>query len=417
MEFSLFLSLGLIVILIYWSGWISSAETALFSLPSHKVKVYKTDHDPRRRLIAELLAHPRNLLVTVFMINTFVNIVLQNVASDMFGEKAGWLLKVGVPLIVTLVIGEIIPKYIGLQNNISIAYRVAPTIDKLQRYLSWIRQWIVNITTPVSRVMFFFLRKEKGITKEEIEHILETSAEHGILNREEAELLSGYLKLQEGEVKEIMRPKEEILYYDIDQPLTKLIYLFVDEAITRIPICQHSIDNVLGIITSKDFFLHQHEIETSKDLIPYLQKTFFIPETTSARLLLKRMEEHNQILALVVDEYGSISGLISREDLIELVVGNIEDPYERETYILKSGENEVISSGKWDLADFNEYFNAHLESPTGAITIGGWLTEKIGDIPKSGTKYEFEGFLFDILLASPTRINRLFIRKLTPRSK
>jgi CBS domain containing-hemolysin-like protein len=411
MELPFAVSIFLLLLLLYWGAWISSSETALFSISSHTLKTYQTHTDPKKQLIAQLLSHPRDLLVTVFMINTFTNIVFQNVASDMFGEHAGWSLKVGVPLILTLVLGEIIPKYIGLQNNLSIAYRVAPAIDFLQSSLSWVRKWIIAITTPISRVMFFFLKKEPAISREEIEHVLATSQKHGVLQQEETELLAGFLNLQESQVKELMLPKEDILYYDLSQPLSKLIYLFDEEAITRIPVCDQSLENVLGVITAMEFFHHQSEIASPKDLIPYLFKPFYVPETTLARLLLKRMDEQEHVLAFVVNEYGSLSGLISREDLIEVVVGLIEETEEPQLFI-PAGKSEVIASGKWELSEFNDYFNVDLKSQFKAVTIGGWLIEKIGEIPKSGSKYELEGFLFHVLAASSTRITRLFIRKL-----
>lgn len=415
MELPLYLSIILLLLLLYSSAWISSAETALFSLSSHKIKTFKRDPDSRKRLIADLLSHPRDLLVTVFMINTCVNIFLQNIASDMFGYNAGWELKVGVPLVITLVFGEIIPKYIGLQNNISISYRDAPMINWLQNCLHYARKWVIAITTPVSRLMFFFLKKEDNISKEEIEHVLKTSEQHGVLTKDEAELLSGYLNLQDQSVKELMWPKEDIVFYEISQPLTKLVHLFVDESTTRVPVCDKSLENILGVISATSYFKLQDQISTPKDLIPFLQKPFYIPETTPARKLLKKMNETHHVLAMVVDEYGSVTGLITREDLIEEVIGEVQEPGGPSPLFIKAGKNEVIASGKWDLSELNEYFDSNLESKSNMVSVGGWLIEQLGDIPKSGLKYESNGFLFHVLAASPNRITRLFIRKLPKR--
>lgn len=412
MELPLYISLLFLSLLLYWGAWISSCETALFSLSSHKLKTYQYDPDPRKKLIAELLSHPRDLLVTIFMINTCVNIFFQNVASDMFGTEAGWTLKVGVPLILTLVIGEIIPKYIGLQNNASIAYKTAPTVDWLQNSLKWVRKLIIWVTTPISRLMFFFLKKENTITKEEIEHVLETSEKHGVLEKDEAELLAGYLNLQDSQVKELMWPKEDILFYDLTQPISKLVYLFVEQGRSRIPICQGNLENVTGILTAIDFFKHQKKIVQPYDILPWIEKPYYVPETTSARQLLKRMDAQHKLLALVVNEYGSITGLISREDLIEVVIGQIEDSREIQPLFSKTGRNEVIASGKWELSEFNEFFGIELESPSNNVTIGGWLIEQLGDIPKTGSQHKLTGFLFQVLAANQTRIIRLFIRKL-----
>ncbi len=408
MDASLIFSLFILVALLYLSAWISSSETALFSLSAPQVKLYKENDDSRKKLIAKLLSKPRELIVTVFLINTCVNILFQNVASDMFGNHASWLLKVGVPLILALVFGEVIPKYIGLQNNEAIALRSAKKLEFWQNFLQPVRRFVTAVTTPVSKLLFFFLRKENVITKKEIEHVLNTSATMGMLSKEEAELLAGYLNLQDAEVRELMRPKEDIFFYDISQPEAKLLDLFTKEELSRIPVCKGSLDNVLGIIDIVDYFKQTPQ----KDLKELLSKPFFVPETMPAKALLRLLEEEKKVVALAVDEYGTLSGLISKEDLIEVVIGQIEEPGSALPLFVPAGQHEAIASGKWELAEFNDYFNSSLESSTDQVTIGGWLIERCGELPKSYEKFEYEGFQFQVLSATPTRITRLFIRKI-----
>ena len=157
--------------------------------------------------------------------------------------------------------------------------------------------------------MFFFLRPEKEISKEEMKHVLHTSQKHGVLQEDEAELVWGYINFQDATVKELMRPREDILFYDIEEPLSKLVYLFTDQQCTRIPVCEESHDNVLGIISARQYFLHQHSITTPKDLLHHITKPFYAPETTLATSLLRQFEEKKQVIALVVDEYGSVQDL------------------------------------------------------------------------------------------------------------
>lgn len=406
MDLPIYLSVTLILLLVYASAWISSAETALFSLPAHRVNLFKSEKGSAKQLIAKLLSSPRDLLVTVFMINTFINIVLQNVASDLFKESS-WTLKVGVPLIITLIFGEVIPKYLGLQNNQSIALKCAPALERLSDWLAPMRKLIISITSPLSRILFFFLRRENVITKSEIEHVIKTSKNQGVLTTDEAELLAGYLNLSDAEVKELMQPKEDIHFYDVDDPLSELERLFVEEECTRVPVCKGDLDHVLGIISSMRYFRERDR----KEIVEVLAKPFYVPETMQAKALLRKMNELEERIALVVDEYGSICGLIAREDLIAVVIGQIDDPTSVQELYIPAGHNEAIASGKWDLADFNEYFKTDLKSQTGMISIGGWLVEMHGDIPKSGDKIELQGFLFHVLAAQPTRITRLFIKK------
>lgn len=402
----------IIVALLLCSAYCSGSEAALFSLPVTRIKSYQANPDPRTQLIAKLLSRPRDLLVTVFMLNTFVNILLQNVAANLFGDLSSWLLKVGVPLVLTLIFAEILPKYIGLEHNFAVSYLVAPSMNALQNFMKPLRQATIAITVPISRLMFFFLRKEESISRDEIEHILKTSRKHDIFSADEGELISGYLKLQEAQIKELMRPREDILYYDIQDPLTKLNYLFIDKQCSRIPVCDGDIDRVLGIITAKQYFLHRESIQSPQNLIPILNKPFYVPESMPARLLLKRFNERRQVMAIVVDEYGLISGLITREDLIEVVIGEISDQRDQQDLYTRAGTDEIIASGKLELEEFNKIFDAHLSSPENMLTIGGWLTEHLGEIPKTGSKFELNNFYFQVLAATPSRIRRLYIRRL-----
>lgn len=402
----------ILLFLTFSSGFFSASETALFSLPSTKIKAYQTNPDPRKRLISKLVLKPRDLLVTVFMLNTFVNILLQNTVSHLSGPTAGLMLKVGVPFVIMLLFGEVIPKYIGLKNNVGLSHAVAPTINFLQNLLQPLRKIIINVTAPISHVLFFFLHKEKDISKEELKHVLKTSEEYGVLHPDEGELVWGYLNLQDATVKELMRPRADILYYDLEDPITKLTHLFVEQECSRVPVCENSLDKLLGIITAEQFFLHRHSLSTSQELIHFLDKPLYVPETTPAMTLLRRFDESKQEIAIVVDEYGSISGLITREDLVEVVVGEISDLRDTKDLYTRAGANEIITSGRLELSEFNELFDMNLESESNMVTIGGWLVEQLGDIPKTGTKVELHNLLFQVLAADPNRIRRLYIRKL-----
>ncbi|MGA8163623.1 MAG: hemolysin family protein [Waddliaceae bacterium] len=404
--------IGILTLLTFASGYFSGSETALFSLSPMRTKSYRTDPNPKRRLIFELLQQPRDLLVTVFMLNTLVNILIQNVASHMFGAEAGWDLKVGVPLLITLFLGEIIPKTICMQHNVAVSDHVILSINFFHRLLASIRKVTVAVTHPISRLLFFYLEKEESISKEELQHVLETSEKHGVLHTDESVLVRGYLKLQKTTVKEMMTPKEDILFYEINEPLSKLVYLLVDQECSRLPVCCESIDNVLGIIEGKQFFLYGNRFQIGKDVRKILKKPFFVPETTQARVLMRQFDESDQVIALVVNEYGSISGLVTREDIAEIVIGDISDRRDQKPLYSVAGKREIIASGKLELADFNRLFHTNFASSSNMVTIGGWLIEQLGEIPKGGTTYESHHFLFQVLAADANRIRRLYIRKL-----
>jgi putative hemolysin len=266
----------------------------------------------------------------------------------------------------------------------------------------------------LSRFLFFFFRSEEEISIDELQHALKTSRQYGLLAEDEAELIRGYLNLQESTVKGHMRPREEVLFFNLDEPLSRLIHLFVDQECTRIPVCQDGLDHTVGIMTSRLFFLHRPNLKSNEDLLPILKKPYFVPETTSSQKVLRQMYDGRESIAMVIDEYGSISGLVSLEDLVEAVVGEIADRRDQKVRYTRSGEDTVIASGKLELAEFEKIFGFPLHSKNNMVTIGGWLTEEIGDIPKTGAKIIKGDILFHVLSADSKRIRRVYIRKLRP---
>lgn len=402
----------ILIVLTFASGYFSASETALFSIPSTKLRSYQHTSDPRSHLIARLLSRPGDLLLTILILNVCVNILIQNIAANLFANTIGWFFKVGVPLVLTLVFGEIVPKSIAMPNNVTVARQVAPVINSAQHMLGPVRKCLSAIIAYVSRFLFFFLHREKQIAKDEFIHILNTSTQKGVLSPLEASFIGGYLNLQDVTVKELMRPRGEILFYDLVDPLDNLINLFTKKECSRIPICEGELEHVLGIMQADQFFLYRDIITTPEDLLPYIKKMFFIPETMSAKLLLQQMTARNEQLALVVDEYGAITGLITLEDLMEEVVGEIDDLRDIKKTYTEASKNVLIASGKMEISDFEEFFNIILNNPYNMVTIGGWLTSMLGDIPKSGTKHTIGHCLFHVLAADQTRIRRLYIRKL-----
>jgi len=325
--------------------------------------------------------------------------------------RVDWLYTVVLPLGLTLIFGEILPKALALPNHTRVAYFAAPLVRIAAMITRPVRVPLTRITHWVSRILFFFLQSEKEISEKELRHVLKTSEESGVLLRAEAKLVSGTLDLQHSPVKEHMRPREEILFYDVQKPLQELIRLFTEKETTRIPICDGSLDNLLGILTARRFFFQQEQVKKGKDLIPLLRRPYFVPESMGAWTLLRHLRGRRQSLAMVVDEYGSISGLATQEDLIEAVTGKIASRHDAESLYTRSSSDAIIASGKLELQEFKEIFGVALESEEN-VTLGGWLTEQLGDIPAAGTRYATDQFLFYVLAAEPNRIQRIYVRQI-----
>ncbi|MDN3506227.1 MAG: hemolysin family protein [Simkaniaceae bacterium] len=401
-----------LVFLILGSALFSSSETALFSLSSMQVQAFRKSKNRPRQLVAKLLDSPRDLLITLIMVNVILNILVQNVVSNIFGNMSGWWLNVGVPLALTLTFGEFIPKSIGIANNTRYSPKVSKFLWGVSKGIYPLRVVLVRMTSVISRVMFFFLREEKEISTDELQHALRASKARGVLAEDEAELMRGYLHLQESSAKEFLRPREEVLSFEMTEPMDRLIHLFVDQECTRIPVCEGDIDNIVGIVASGQFFLHQESLKENADLRPLFQKPFFVPETSSAKALLDQMYEKRESLAIVVDEYGAFSGLITLEDLVEAVVGEIQDRRDEKARYTRSGKDVIIASGKLETKELEYLFDVSFKSENHMVTIGGWLTETLGDIPKNGYKHRYKNLLFHVLASDEKRVRRVYVRRL-----
>jgi putative hemolysin len=414
---NLILPIIILISLISLSAVLSASETSLFSLSTFTLKTYKNDADKRKRLIAKLLYRPRELLVTIIMLNVFANILIQNTVSSIFGSFSSWLLKVGLPLFLILFIGEVIPKSVALPNNKSISYRIAPFIYFIGKLIKPFRIVITKITGFISRFMFFFLKKETPLSIEELQNAIEKSGEEKILTYDEKDLITGYLNLHDSNIKEHMRPRDEILYYDINTPIEKLIELFIDKQCSRVPVCDSTIDNIIGIISLKRFFLHKDEFKDPKKLKAYLKQPYFVVETMKAWSLLLELRQARENIAIVVDEYGSVIGIITQEDLTEQIIGKISSKKDENIKYSYSGKNEIIASGKMELDELERLFDIKIERKSSAVTIGGLLIDEIGDIPVAGDKVRKDNLLFYILSCDPNRVRRVYIRLIKPIKK
>ncbi len=400
----------LLFFLILVSGFLSASETSLFSLSPLTVKSYKQRSDTRLQLIFRLMQRPREVLVTILILNILANVLVQNTVSSIFAGAGSWGLKVGLPLALTLIFGEVLPKSVALPYNASIAYRVAPILKGATRCLRPLRDPLTRLTSWISRYVFFFLKDEKEISVDELRHVLHTSEEKGVLLPQECDLIGGVLDLQHSLVKEHMRPREEIHAYDILEPLSQLHHLFVDLELTRVPVYEDNLEKLLGILSVRRYFFSKSQIEQPKDLLPLLKKPTYVPETTRSWTLLMNLREKGESLAIVVDEYGSISGLVTQEDLIEAVVGEISDRRDPKSLYTRSGNDVIIASGKLELSEFKEIFGIPLRFQDNVVTLGGWLIEQLGDIPITGMQYATDQFLFYVLAAEPHRVRRVYVR-------
>lgn len=407
----------ILIILLFMSGFFSTSETALFSLSASKRKTFDKSNHKREQAASFLLKNPKSLMITILIMNIAVNLGVQNVISSIFGTLSGVLLTVVVPFSLTLVFGEILPKTIAVTKSEAIARFVSPILVAIRWVLTPLRVIFLRLTKAISSVIFFFLKKDGDVSRDELKHAIISSKDTGMMTKDETKLLLGSLKLSELSINEVKCPRQNILYHDINESPSKLKELIVSKRVSKIPVVNRDLDHVVGVIKASNFFSSTHVISEPKDIEKLMSKPFFVPEGMLARTLLAHFDENKQDIAILVDEYGGTSGIITKEDLVEIVVGQIQDSRDEKTLFTRQGEDVIICSGKYELVDLEQIFDIEIKRLGQESTVGGYLLEILGDIPKSGYKVEKGQLLFHVLLASETKVSRVYIKNLKGRKR
>lgn len=400
-----------------FSSALSASETSLFSLSRNRVKRFRNSKKSSEKKLVYLLDDPIRLLVVILIANVLMNILVQNVFASLFDEQPSFLISAGVPLLLTLIFGEIIPKSIAFRNKERVAKLLSFFLFSIAYVLKPIAIVFLFFSRNLSKALFFYLKKPAALTIGDMKQALHAYKESGQLEREEAKIIRGYLNLEEDRVKELMRPKGDIIFFDLANQEKGLAEIFVQKGCTRVIVCQGGLENVLGTISAHRFFIHQHKLTNLLDIIPLLDKVRFVSEAMRSKALLAEFYAYQEELVLVVDEYGVISGLITFEDIVESVIGEVSDARDSTNHYTKASSDIIITSGKFELVEFERIFEVHLESPGHMATIGGFLIEQAGDIPKVGYKVETQGFLFHVLAADNNRVRRVYIKRLKVSNK
>ena len=274
----------------------------------------------------------------------------------------------------------------------------SPSKDKEPPSRSWIEKIAQNIYTPNSH--------------EELLEVIETAAKNEILDKESKEMISGALNLSTMNVRDIMLPRSQMVTLVANAPFNNMMSDIIASSHTRIPMFNDARDDVIGILHTKDVLklVYENDSNDALNIQEALRPAVFVPESKRLDTLLKEFKSSHNHLAIVVDEYGSIAGLITIEDILEEIVGNIEDEFDEEAeHIKKISENEHHVEAVIELDEFNDYFNANFDN-TEVDTIGGLILQSIEHLPEIGETITLDNFIFTVLKADKRRIYTLSVR-------
>ena len=408
----------LIIVLLVCSALISGSEVAFFSLSKTDLKKISSSNIKNIKLIALLRSEPRRLLATLLVSNNFINISIVLLLAS-FGQLfdfyflPSWLnfvIEVGFITALILLFGEILPKVYANRKPISFSKKMAFPVQFLDKYLFFF------ITIPMSKMTKFIqdklVFKKPNLSVDKLSDAFDLTDKNET-SSEEKKILKGIISFGSTEVKQVMKPRIDVFSVSKTMSYNELIKQVRENRYSRIPVFDETIDNVAGVIYLKDLFPHLNE--QSFDWTTLIREPYFIPENKKLDDLLKEFQKLKNHMAIVVDEYGGNSGIITLNDIVEEIVGEINDEFNQDDIIYnKIDDNTFVFEGKVNLTDLYRILkikdNKLFENIKGdSETLGGFLLEQIGFFPKKNFKLKLKGIEFKVVEVNRKRIKNVMV--------
>jgi putative hemolysin len=404
-----------IIILLGLSALVSGAEAAFFSLSPAEVNSIQNSRSKTNLVISHLLDMPEKLLATILVANSFVNvgviITSAYVTNSLFDFShapiLGFIIQVVVITLVIVFFGEILPKIYAIRYSQKVVRFMAVPLDVFEKVCRPVNFLLINTSTVIQRK---FSRQGKNISMDDLSNALDLT-EHGIT--EEKKILEGIVKFGNIDVREIMTPRVAVLGINIQTRFKKLIAHVIDSGYSRIPVYNHDLDNIKGILYIKDLlpFLGKADSFNWQSL---MRPPYYVPETKKINDLMKEFQTSKIHMAVVIDEYGGTSGIITLEDILEEIVGDISDESDNDqVFHVRIDENNFIFEGKILLNDFFKVLNIDEQTfddvKGEAETLAGLILELKGDLPRINEAIPCKGFLFTIKSVDQRRIGQIHV--------
>lgn len=407
------LQIGLLIVLLLGSGFFSASETSLMSLSKIRIRYMEEEGVKGAKLVSSLIEKSSDLLSSILVGNNVVNIAATSVSTSLFISifgDGGVAIATAVMTVLVLIFGEITPKTIAANSPEKIAVIVSKPISIIMKITKPI-VWVFNLLTGI---IFKIMGIENDgvkpfITEEELKAMVNVSHEEGVLEIEEREIINNVFQFGDMQAKEAMIQRLDMIAVNIEDSYDEIIELFKSEKLSRLPVYQESIDDIVGILNIKDIiFLSDEEIKNF-NIKNYVREAFFTYEFKKITQLLEEMKKEKSQMAIVVDEYGGTAGLLTIEDLVEVIVGDIDDEYdEEEEEIVKVSDNEYLVEGSTKISDVNEQIGINFESDE-FDSIGGFIIGYLKRIPEENELIEVGNVKFSVESIDKNRINKIRI--------
>lgn len=398
------------ILLLLHSAFFSSSETAYLSLGKIRTKRLESVVTPGAKRVLRLLADPHKLLITILVGNTLVNIAASSVMADFmyvfFGE-AGIGVAIAFMTVILLVVGEVTPKMYALKNAVDLAVFSSFPLIFFEKLFFPVRVVLETVSKVIVRGMGIKIRTERQkVTDDEIKSLFSMGRKKGVVKEKEKYMVDNVLSLKSSDAADIMTPRIDLVSIDMGEDWEDIIREIKKNKFSRYPVYIHSLDNIVGIIHAKDVLLS--DPSHFRELV---RKPLFVPESMKIDDLLRELKVQRKHMAVVTDEYGVTSGIVTAEDILEQIVGEIRDELDEEKPKIRMLDQKTYEvSGQAHIDEVNEELGLRIETED-VDTIGGYVILKLGKIPEAGETIEMDGFIITVMDVSKNRVTVLEVTR------
>lgn len=424
MFFNWYYKLILLVVFFFLSAFFSGSEIALFSLDRKKIKNKLSSNPIISRYLLNLLDHPRRLLVTILIGNTIVNVgasiaavslALDYSAVSMLSANVVLTIEIILLTVLIVIFGELVPKVWAAKDPLLLAKVVAIPLYWISVIMFPVAETITElIKLSVSKLKFD--KRKTAILPEEISDLADISQERGTIEEEEQGLINSIVSLKSVTVQEIMTPRVDIISSDVETNFNELLEIITSTGHSRIPLYENDLDNITGFIYAKDIlpYLKNDELKKQTSIKKISRKAMFVPRTKRINDLMYEFQEKKMQIAIVVDEYGGTAGIITMEDILEEIVGEIRDESDQEEVsFTKLGDTNFLALGKIPVNELNDLLETDFSSEDEDYeTLGGLVLNSAGHIPKEGYSFVLKNHKFTVKEVANKRIKKVQIEKM-----
>lgn len=410
----------LIIALIVLNGLFSAGEFAIVSSRKSKIKeIAKKDKEHKAEKLLEMKENPERFLsavqIGITLCGTLASAIGGIVAVQyikpvlrqipylrIFDDTLSLVLVVAVLTYLFLVVGELVPKYIGMNYKEKVAIWITPFFDFITKLFFFFVNFLSFSTMFVVKGLNL-KKSEDQIGASEIKMLLEEGRRKGVFDETEEELIHGVFEFADRSVKEIMVPRPNVYGINIEDNREAIIQYIVESEFSRYPVYRDNLDNVVGVVYHKDI-TKQIWLKAPFNLNELLKKPYFVPDTMEISILLKEMQKRRQHLAIVIDEYGTTVGIVTLEDIMEEIFGEILDETDVDDMIERLKDGSAIINGSYSLRDLNNRLNLNLVESPDYETLGGFILNQLQEIPKGGEIIQYGGYNFTVVGMKGRRI-------------